>query len=356
MDSRDLDELEETAYRRMSPGARAFCRCGADDEITVAENAAAWRALRLRPRVLVDIDRIDTSTTVLGQRIASPLIVAPMGRHMAYHPEGEAATARGAALAGTCFVEPTNATVNIEDVALERGTAPQWFQLYMPPEPALREALVDRVAAAGYSAIVLTVDQPLGGSSPRAAREPIPPSSGIRHVNLPGEPVAATAYEPGRSGIVTYPTTWADLEWLVRRSALPVVVKGVLRGDDAARCIEAGARGVLVSNHGGRHLDTTVTTAEALPEVVAAVGRHAEVYVDGGIRRGTDILKALALGARAVAIGRPVLWGLTTGGADGVRDVLAHFDGELRRTMALAGVPSIADATCDLVKAPLSRA
>ena len=168
-------------------------------------------------------------------------------------------------------------------------------------------------------------------------------------MNLPGAPLATTAYEPGRIGVVTYPTTWADLDWLVRRSALPVVVKGVLRGDDALRCVELGARGVVVSNHGGRHLDTTVTTAAALPEVVAAVGARAEVYVDGGVRRGTDILKALALGARAVSIGRPVLWGLTISGADGVRGVLAHLDTELRRTMMLAGVPALAEATADLV-------
>lgn len=352
MDSRDLDELEQEAYRRMSPGAAAFAMCGADDEITTADNARAWRALRLRPRVLRDITMIDTATSVLGQPLDAPLMIAPMGRHMAYHAEGEAASARGAAQAGAGFVVPTNATVAIEDVARERLHAPQWFQLYMPPDVVMREALVERVEAAGYGAIVLTVDQPIGGSSPRAARAPIPPSPDIRHVNLPGAPMAATAYEPGRKGIVTYPTSWPDLDWLVRRSRLPIVVKGVLRGDDAARCVDVGARGIIVSNHGGRHLDTTVTTAEALPEVVAAVGERAEVYVDGGIRRGTDILKALALGARAVMIGRPALWGLTIGGAQGVHNVLRHFEDELRRTMALAGVRSPAEATPDLVSFP----
>ena len=350
MDSRDFDALEQEATKRMLPGVAAFAMCGADDEITTAENVAAWRALRLRPRVLRDISHIDTGTTVLGQALATPLMIAPMGRHKAYHPEGEAATARGAAAAGAGFVEPTNATVSIEDVSRQRGAAPQWFQLYMPADIALREALINRAAAAGYGAIMLTVDQPIGGSSPRAAREPIPASPDVRHVNLPGQPMAATAYEPGRMGVVTFPTAWTDLAWLVKRSPLPVVVKGVLRDDDALRCVEMGARGILVSNHGGRHLDTAVTSAQALPEIVAAVGRHAEVYVDGGIRRGTDILKALALGARAVLIGRPALWGLTIGGADGVRDVVRHFDDELRRTMALAGVPTLADATPDLLR------
>jgi 4-hydroxymandelate oxidase len=349
MDSRNFDELEQLAYARMMPGAAAFARCGADDEITTAENVTAWRALRLRPRVLCDISTIDTATTVLGQPLATPLMIAPMGRHKAYHPEGEAATARGAAAAGAGFVEPTNATVSIEDVARERGRAPQWFQLYMPPDMAEREALIERVEAAGYGAIMLTVDQPIGGNSPRAAREPMPGSPELRHVNVPGQPLAGNAYQPGRKGVVTYPASWPDLEWLVRRSRLPIVVKGVLRDDDAVRCVEAGARGILVSNHGGRHLDTAVTTAEALPEIVAAVGSHAEVYVDGGIRRGTDILKALALGARAVLIGRPALWGLTMGGAEGVRDVVVHFDDELRLAMALAGVPALGAATADLV-------
>ena len=185
MDSRDFDALEREATRRMPPGAAAFAMCGADDEITTAENVTAWRALRLRPRVLRDISHIDTGTTVLGQSLATPLMIAPMGRHKAYHPEGEAATARGAAAAGAGFVEPTNATVGIEDVARQRGAAPQWFQLYMPPDVSLREELVRRVEAAGYCAIMLTVDQPLGGQSPRAAREPIPPSSDVNCFSTP---------------------------------------------------------------------------------------------------------------------------------------------------------------------------
>lgn len=352
MDSRDFDELEKAAYARLSPGAAAFAECGADDEITARENAVAWRAMRLRPRVLRDITYVDCSTTLLGTRVATPLIVAPMGRHKAYHRQGEAATASGAAASGAIFVAPTNATVTIEDTARERRSAPQWFQLYLPPDKSLRESLVDRVAAAGFTAIMLTVDQPIGGNSPRAARAPIPPSPDLRHVNLPGAPVAATAYEPGRRNVVTYPTTWNDLAWLVKRSPLPIIVKGILRGDDAAKCIEAGARAILVSNHGGRHLDTAITSADALPEVVSAVGTHAEVYVDGGIRRGTDILKALALGARAVAVGRPILWGLTLDGASGVSAVIDHLTDDLRLAMMLSGCATLADATPDLVATP----
>jgi 4-hydroxymandelate oxidase len=278
-----------------------------------------------------------------------PIMLAPTGRHRLYHAEGERATARGAALAGAAYVLATNSTVSIEEVAAERREAPHWFQLYMTPDRAVTEGLLDRLAAAGFKAVVLTVDQPVPGYSPRAARSPVEASPDLRHVNLPGAPIARTAYDPALSGVVAFPTTVPDLEWLVRRSPMDVLVKGVLRGDDATRCIEAGAKAVIVSNHGGRHLDTTVTTAEALPEIVDAVGGRAEVYVDGGIRRGTDILKALALGARAVLIGRPMLWGLSVRGAEGVHDVLTHLHAELVRAMALSGVASLAEIGADLV-------
>ncbi len=241
--------------------------------------------------------------------------------------------------------------MTIEEVAAESGTGARWFQLYLS-ERAIAEALIDRVAAAGFTAVMLTVDQPVYGSSPRAARNPLVPTDDIRNVNLPGAPIARNAYDRSYTGTITYPTTMKDLEWLVRRSPIDVVVKGVLRGDDAVRCVNAGAKAVVVSNHGGRHLDTTLATADALPEVVAALGAKAEVYVDGGIRRGTDILKALALGARAVLIGRPILWGLAVRGADGVCDVLDHLRRELVRTMALAGVANVAQATPDLVARP----
>ena len=230
--------------------------------------------------------------------------------------------------------------VTIEEVAARSGTGARWFQLYLS-ERAVAEALIDRVAAAGFTAVMLTVDQPVYGSSPRAAREPLVPAEDIRNVNLPGAPIARNAYDRTYTGTITYPTTMKDLEWLVRRSPIDVVVKGVLRGDDAVRCVNAGAKAVVVSNHGGRHLDTTLATADALPEVVAALGAKAEVYVDGGIRRGTDILKALALGARAVLVGRPILWGLAHAGDAGVARVLELLFAELEHALALCGRPSV---------------
>ncbi|HZN30024.1 MAG TPA: alpha-hydroxy acid oxidase [Xanthobacteraceae bacterium] len=349
MDSADFDALEERARARLAPAAYAFAAAGADDEITTADNVAAWRRLRLRPRMLNDITKIDTGVSILGVRLETPIMVAPFGRHRLFHPDGERATARGAAAAGSVFVLPTTSTVSMEDVAAEPGAAPRWFQLYLPPDRELAENLIDRAAAAGFRAVVLTVDQPVYGSSPRAARAPLKPSPDIRNANLPGQPIAQNSYKPDYSGRVTFPATWRDLEWLVRRSSIDVLVKGVLRGDDALRCVEAGAKAIIVSNHGGRHLDAAVATADALPEIADAIAGKAQLYVDGGIRRGTDIVKALALGARAVLVARPVIWGLAIDGADGVRAVLDHLRTELVRSMALCGVPWLNEITSDLV-------
>jgi 4-hydroxymandelate oxidase len=305
--------------------------------------------LRLRPHVLNDVTAIDTSVSMLGARQPHPIMIAPTGRHKLFNRDGERATARGAAQAGAPYVMASNANVTIEDVAAERRDAPQWFQLYYWPNRGEVEALIDRVAAAGFTALVLTVDAPTGGWSPRAARQQHEPSPDILNINMPGSPMARTFYHPDFAGKVMYPATWRELEWLVKRSPIPVLTKGVLRGDDAARCVECGARAVIVSNHGGRHLDTTVTTAAVIGEVAAALAGKAEVYVDGGIRRGTDILKALALGARAVLIGRPVLWALAVHGAEGIATVIEHLRVELVRAMQLSGTASLKDITPDLV-------
>lgn len=349
MDCVDFDALEEQARAKLPESSFAFCATGADDEITAIENVTAWRRLRLRPHVLRDISKVDTSAELCGVRVPTPILVAPMGRHKLFHAEGERATARGAAAAGSIYALATSANVLLEDVAAERGSTPQWFQLYMWPNRAEIEALIDRVAAAKFRALILTVDNQVYGSSPRQLRAQYVPSPDIRNVNMPGAPMARTAYDPEYKGKVNFPTTWRELEWLVKRAPMDVIVKGVLRGDDAARCAELGARAIIVSNHGGRHLDMAVPTAEALVEVVDAVGGKAEVYVDGGIRRGADILKALSIGARAVFVGRPVLWGLSTGGAEGVQAVLEHLHDELIRTMQLCGVARLSETKRDLV-------
>ncbi len=352
MDSVDFDALEGQARAKMAPASFAFCAAGADDEISAVENITAWRNIRLRPRVLNDISNVDTRVTLLGSAVPTPILIAPTGRHKLFNAEGERATARGASAAGAAYVMASNANVTVEDVAAERRGAPQWFQLYYWPNRAEVEALIDRVVAAGFTALVLTADAPVGGWSPRAAREQHEPSPDILNINMPGSPMARTFYHPDFAGKVLYPATWRELEWLASRSPVPVIVKGVLRADDAVRCVECGARAIMVSNHGGRHLDTTVTTAAAIGEVASALSNKAEVYVDGGIRRGTDIFKALALGARAVMIGRPVLWGLAIQGSDGVRDVLEHLHIELVRVMQLAGAAGLKDITPDFLAPP----
>jgi 4-hydroxymandelate oxidase len=349
MDSVDFDALEAQAQAKMAPASFAFCAAGADDEISAVENITAWRNIRMRPRVLNDISNVDTTVALLGHTVSAPIVVAPTGRHKLFNIEGERATARGASAAGAPYVMASNANVTIEDVATERLSAPQWFQLYYWPDRSEVEALIDRIAAAGFTALVLTVDAPVGGWSPRAARAQHEPSPDILNINMPGSPTARTFYHPDFVGKVLYPATWPDLEWLVKRSPMPVIVKGVLRADDAVRCVECGARAIMVSNHGGRHLDTTVTTAAAIGEVAAALSDKAEVYVDGGIRRGSDIFKALALGARAVMIGRPVIWGLTIQGSDGVKNVMEHLRVELVRTMQLAGAIRLNEITPDFL-------
>jgi len=351
VDSVDFDALEAQARAKMAPASFAFCAAGADDEISAVENITAWRSLRLWPRILNDVSTIDTRVTLLGSAVMTPILIAPTGRHKLFHAEGERATARGASAAGAAYVMASNANVTVEDVAAERRGAPQWFQLYYWPNRAEVEALIDRVAAAGFTALVLTVDAPVGGWSPRAAREQHEPSPDILNINMPGSPMARTFYHPDFAGRVLYSATWRELEWLVKRSPVPVIVKGVLRAGDAVRCVECGARAIMVSNHGGRHLDTTVTTAAAIGEVAAGLSGKAEVYVDGGIRRGTDIFKALALGARAVMIGRPVIWGLAVDGSDGVKDVLEHLRVELVRAMQLSGTARLKDITPDFLAA-----
>jgi 4-hydroxymandelate oxidase len=346
----DLDALEQGARRVMRPASWVFCDTGADDEITAKDNVTAWRRLKLRPHMLRDIVEIDTSVSLLGATVKTPIMVAPTGRHHLFHANGERETARGAAAAGALFVMSTSGATTVEDVAKEAGGVPQWFQLYMQPDRDATAELLDRCVKTGFKALVLTVDQPVPGWSPRAYRTPVVASEKIRSVNMVGQPIARTAYDPERKGVVMFPLNFRDLEWLVKRANMPVVVKGVLRGDDALHCVDCGVQAIMVSNHGGRHLDTTVTTAEVIAEIADAVGRSAEVYVDGGIRRGTDIVKALALGARAVLVGRPPLWGLSVGGADGLRAVMEHLHDEMLRAMRLCGAASLAALTPDLVR------
>ena len=337
-----VTDLEPLARARMEPGAWDYYAGGAGDEITIADNREAWNRLSLRPRVLVDVSRVDLGTTAFGATLDHPVIVAPTAFHALAHPDGEAATARGAAAAGALMTLSTISSRTMEDVAEVAPGAPQWFQLYAADDRDATRVLVERAAAAGYSAVAVTVDLPLPGNRERDRRSGFEVQLGV---HLPtDQPV-----DP-ETGLVLLPTMgWDDLAWLRSVCPIPLVAKGILRGDDAARAVEAGCDGIWVSNHGGRQLDTAIATARALPEIVEAIGGRALVVVDGGVRRGIDVLKALALGADLVAIGRPVLWGLAVDGADGVTRVLEILRDELSLAMALSGCRSLDGIDADLV-------
>ncbi len=348
----NLLELERAAAAALDPAAYDYFRSGAGDELTLARNRAAFAEIELMPRVLVDVSRLDTATTVLGAELPHPVVVAPTAFHRLAHPEGEAETARGAAAADAVFTLSSLSNTPLEDVAAAAGR--RWFQLYVFRDRAVTRDLVERAEAAGYEAILLTVDAPILGRRERDVRNRFALPDGLRIACVPEGDVGAPA---GGSGLAAYFATmldasleWNDLEWLCSITDLPVAVKGVLRADDAARAAGAGAAGVVVSNHGGRQLDTSPATIDALPAIADALGGELSLLLDSGVRRGTDVIKALALGANAVLVGRPVLWALAGGGAVGVERALAMLLAETREAMALSGARSLAELTPDLLR------
>jgi len=351
----NLFEYEALATERLSPMALDYYAGGAWDEVTIKDNRSAFERFKLRPRMLVDVSQRDLSTTVLGQTLSMPILIAPMAFQCLAHADGEVATARVAASLGTIMTVSTLATKSLEEVALASGSQ-LWFQLYIHRDRSLTQALVERAYAAGYKAICLTVDSPMMGKREKDVRNQFTLPSGMSLANLATMKDLKIPHPSGESGLFAYfaeqinpAVTWADLDWLRSLSPLPLVIKGILRGDDALKAVEHGAQAVVVSNHGGRQLDGAIASIDALSEVVAAVGDKAEVLVDGGIRRGTDILKALALGAKAVLLGRPVLWGLAVGGEAGVRHSLELLREELNIAMALSGCASLKDIDPSLV-------
>lgn len=341
----DLDALEDRARDLLPADVYDYYAGGAETETTLREATASWRAWRLRPRVLRGVSAVDLATSLLGSDVATPIGVAPWAYQAMARPEGELATARGAAAAGALMTVSTSATHALEEVrAATDGAA--WFQLYRLHSTAHTEDLARRAGDAGYRALVMTVDLPLLGRRLRDLRHDFALPPDLRMAN---HPPADDGERPGLHSLETATWTFDDIARFGEISGLPVVVKGVLRGDDAVRCVQAGASAVWVSTHGGRQADPVVSSAAALPEVVAAVGDEVEVYADGGLRAGSDVLTALALGARAVFLGRPVIWGLATGGEDGVAAVLEGLTAELAHAMALCGLPSVREVPRDTV-------
>jgi 4-hydroxymandelate oxidase len=339
-----LADFEPLAKRRMTHMAYEYVSGGAGDEITLRENQTAFDRLRLHPRVLVDVSALDTRVTLFGQALEFPILLAPTAYHRLVHAEGEIATVRGADAAGATLVVSSFATTSIEEMA-KAARSPLWFQLYVNKDRGFTRDLVQRAESAGCRALCVTVDSPLSGMRhrERRARFALPP--GVERSNLKGLG-AATAGGTHRSEETIYNVvldaalTWKEIEWLRGMSRVPVLLKGVLSPDDASRGAEAGV-GIIVSNHGARLLDTLPATIDALPRVADAVAGRVPILMDGGVRRGTDVLKALASGASAVLIGRPYLFGLAAQGADGIARVVQILRREFEMSMALTGRRSL---------------
>ena len=358
----NLSEYESLAQQHLSQMTLDYYRSGAGEEITLRENLAAFSRYQLHPRMLVDVSQRDLSVSFLGQSFPLPFFIAPMAFQCLAHPQGEIATAKAAAELGAVMVLSTLSTKSLEDVARVRQNTPQWFQLYIHRERGLTKALVERAEAAGFAALCLTVDAPLLGKRERDRRNQFTLPPGLELANLVTMADLKIPQAEGESGLLTYfaqqidpSITWRDLEWLQSLTKLPILVKGILRADDAIGAVEHGAKGIIVSNHGGRQLDGAIASLDALPEIVAAVADQMVVLMDGGIRRGTDILKALALGARAVLVGRPILWGLAVAGEAGVAHVLSILQEELELAMALSGCPTLRDIDSSLARKHFCR-
>jgi len=323
-------DYERLAEEKLDANALAYFAGGAGDEVTLRENVAAFERLKLRPRVLVDLGSVATKTTVLGNEISLPVLIAPLAMQRMAHPDGELATARAAAAAGTILCVSSAATARPVEIAEAAPGCVRWFQVYVFADRALTLGLVEEACAHGYSALVLTVDTPFLGRRERDIRVDFKIPEGI----TPISDIFARAFDTSLS--------WRDLEWL-SGYGVPVVVKGILTAEDARLACEHGAAAIVVSNHGGRQLDGVPASIEVLAEVAEAVDGRAEVLLDGGVRRGTDVLKALALGARAVLVGRAMLWALAVDGEAGVRHVLELLRAELELGLALLGCSSPRD-------------
>lgn len=354
---RTVAEFEAAARQRLDPVHYDYFAGGAQDEITVAENEAAFKRLRLLPRVLRGSDKRDLSVTLLGTPSSMPILVAPTAFHRLAHPDGELATARAAARAGTILIVSMAATTAIEHVAAAaREVSPDpglWFQLYLQPDLEFTEAIVRRAENAGVKAFVVTVDSPVLGRRARDDRNgfhDLPAGLAVENLRDIGENRSGGTTSHVRDIVMSAALNWDHIAWLRSKTKLPVLIKGVLHAEDARLAVHHGVAGIVVSNHGGRQLDTVPATIDVLPEIAAAVGGAIPVLLDGGIRRGTDVVKALALGADAVGVGRPVVWGLAAGGREGVTEVLELLRADFDQALALCGGRHPADLTPDQVR------
>ena len=349
----NLYDYEARARIALSHDQWDFIDAGAMDEFTTRRNRTAFEELSLRPRFMRDITERKISTTVLGQEISMPVMISPAGSHMMAHPEGEVATAKAAGKSDTLLMLSTSSNNSMEEVA-EAATGPLWFQLYHRGYD-FTEMLVHRAEEAGFKAIVLTVDVPAPSPKERDLHnqfDRLLELGNFRGQNRTRNEISGTDETPGWEVSYTAPLTWKELEWLRSLTSLPLVLKGVRTAEDAHEVVENGVDGILVSNHGGRQLDMAMSAIETVPEIVAATKGHAEVYLDSGVRRGSDVIKALALGVKAVSIGRPLFWGLAVNGSDGVHGVLELLREEVNRCMAYCGQSDVNALEPGLINIP----
>ncbi len=361
-----VSDFADLARQNLPAMAWEYLASGAGDELTLRWNGEAFDRLELLPNVLCDVSSLDTSIQLLGKTLPHPVLLAPTAYHGLYHPEAECETARGAVSAKSPFVVSTMTNRTIEEIESARTSAqqrvdqdnlaPLWFQLYVQKDKSCTRHLIERAEAAGCEALVVTVDTPVIGNRVREIRAGFRLPEGLDRAMLRELPEAASVigHQTDSDGIY-YPLTnaamvWDDIQWMISITKLPVLLKGILRADDAERAVKIGAHGVIVSNHGGRNLDTVPATIEVLPEVYGQIAHRIPVLLDGGIRRGTDIVKAIALGASAVLIGRPYCWGLAVGGSAGIEQVVRLLLRELKLAMALCGRGSVHELRADLVR------
>ncbi|TMG01316.1 MAG: alpha-hydroxy-acid oxidizing protein [Chloroflexi bacterium] len=352
----NIFDYEELARRKLSKPFFEYIAGGADDETTLRRNREAFERIELSPRALVDVSHVDLTTSVLGQAVEMPVLLAPVAVQRLAHPEGELATAGAAAQAGTIMTLSTMASASIEEVA-SASNGPKWFQLYVHRDRNVSKSMVQRADAVGYKAVCLTVDVPRLGRRERDLRNRLEYPPGVAHQNYIGEvelpPLEVGAGESELSAsadvLIDPALTWEVIDWLRSFTSLPVIVKGIMTAEDARFAVDHGASAIVVSNHGGRQLDGAPASISVLPEIAAAVDGRCEVLLDSGIRRGTDIVKALALGANAVLIGRAYIWGLAVAGEDGVTQVLSILRNELELAMALCGCRSVAEVGAEVV-------
>ncbi|XP_061396854.1 uncharacterized protein LOC133332468 [Musca vetustissima] len=353
-----VTDFEEEAHKIIDKKALDYYRSGAGEQFSLNLNREAFRRLRIRPRCLRDVSKLDTSCTVLGHQLKWPVGIAPTAMQKMAHNDGEGGNAKAAGEMGTIFIQSTLSTMSIEEVAQTAPDTIKWFQLYVYKDRSLTEQILRRVEKANFKAVVLTIDAPIFGQRWADVRNNFSLPSHLRLANFDTRSSQSDGVhsEEGTSGINEYVAsqfdatlTWKDVEWLVKSTYLPVIVKGVLTAEDAILAREFGCAGVIVSNHGARQLDYVPASIEALPEVVKAVGDDIAVMLDGGVRHGNDVFKALALGAKMVFVGRPAVWGLGCGGSAGVKEMLKVLKRDFEITMALAGCQKLKDIQKNMV-------